>query len=220
MKSLLFSWLLTFVLALTIISGCSNSGTPVLPDQIDEPEIESSKDSSRSVIGVYDALIDPVNKTFTIEPATRTSDFHFPLTNLYPNVLQVISYDFGPPFTADIRLIHPFPTSEIIAYDPRVIACLPARTGVSKYFSPKLGIGLPPLREAALPCCHMRRAGSTTSIAVRQAMMPTPVITPSSWNPLKEETPRAKNADAVVTPPMRMARPLCVNASRKAVAWS
>ena len=134
--------ILLLVLGLTVsIGACSKNKSPIEPsnDSLVAPILPGeSNESNRDLIAVYDATIDLENKTFSIEPVGRTNAFHYPLSNSFPNVLKIVSYNFGPPFTAQIKLTHPFPTSSIAAYDPRVIACLPARTGVSASF-PSLG---------------------------------------------------------------------------------
>jgi hypothetical protein len=58
-------------------------------------------------------------------------DYHFPLSQYYPNVLKIVGFGFTPNFWADIKLTHPYPGSGIKGYDPRVIAILPANPGVS-----------------------------------------------------------------------------------------
>jgi len=118
------------ILLATTITACSKSESPVETVIDNVPISFGTEFQNRNVLAVYDAVIDPVNKTFTIEPSTRSAHYHLPLTNYY-NVLTIESYDFGPPFTADIKLTHPFPGSGIDAYDARVIAVLPAKPGVS-----------------------------------------------------------------------------------------
>ena len=124
--------LLSFIL---ILGACSNNRIPVMPigqessnQQYELPQVE---ESNRSIIAVYDAVIDPVAQTFTITLEDRICDYHFPLTQYYPNVLSIVNVGWTPNFWADIKLTHPYPGSGIKGYDPRVIAIVPARTGVS-----------------------------------------------------------------------------------------
>ena len=122
------------VIALSSCSGSSKNQSPLEPNpQIsDLPASIGNEDTSgRNILAVYDAVIDPVAKTFTITPAQRTADYHFDLNRPYPNVLKIVGYGWTPNFWADIKLTHPFPGSGIDAFDPRVIAILPANTGVS-----------------------------------------------------------------------------------------
>jgi len=128
--------LITLFCAITFAScsGSSKSQSPLEPNNKtnDFPLSFGTEDTSgRSVLAVYDAVIDPIAKTFTVTPAERIADYHFPLTQLYPNVLKIVGYGWTPNFWADIKLAHPFPGSGIKAYDPRVIAILPANPGVS-----------------------------------------------------------------------------------------
>lgn len=118
--------------------ACSNAGSPITPSENQADELSQSfpisyagENSNRSLLAVYDAVIDPVAKTFTITPDNRTAQYHYPLSLLYSNVLQIANFGWTPNFWADIKLTHPYPGSGITGYDPRVIAILPARTGVS-----------------------------------------------------------------------------------------
>jgi uncharacterized delta-60 repeat protein len=126
--------------------ACSNGKSPVEPSINDLPVTISTGTENRSLLAVYDAVIDPEFKTFTITPSAlitpsdRTAQFHFPLTQKYPNVLKITGYGFTPNFWADIQLIHPLPGSGIDAFDPRVIAILPANPGV-RFIYPVLGVG-------------------------------------------------------------------------------
>jgi hypothetical protein len=129
------------VLLASIISACSKSESPVEPvvndaDGVsqDVPVSFGAESGNRDVMAVYDAVIDPDNKTFTIEPANRTADYHYPLTQLCPDVLQITGYGWTPNFWADIKLVHPFPGSGIDAFDPRVIAILPANAGNEMFY--------------------------------------------------------------------------------------
>lgn len=133
------SWALFFVFSgLIFLFSCSTGSNPVDPMSLQNlidtgipQDGISVEESNRNIIAVYEAVIDPVAQTFTLNPCERQSNFHFPLTNLYPNVVSITGVGFTPSFWADIRLNHPFPGSGINAYDPRVIAVLPANAGVS-----------------------------------------------------------------------------------------
>jgi len=136
--------LITVMLAMVLAScsGSSKNQSPLEPtNQVsDLPLSFGSEDTSgRSVLAVYDAVIDPVAKTFTVTPSERTGTYHFPLTQLYPNVLQIIGYGWTPNFWVDIKLTHPYPGSGIDGFDARVIAILPANPGVSFNY-PTLGV--------------------------------------------------------------------------------
>ena len=134
--------ILVLLIAFTIVSiTCSSRKSPVEP-MVDNPgemsqEIPDSlgtEDSSRNKLSIYECVIDPDAKTFTVEPISRSSEYHFPLTQMYPDVLQITGFGWTPNFWADIKLTHPFPGSGIDAFDPRVIAILPANPGVSMYY--------------------------------------------------------------------------------------
>lgn len=127
------------VIVFSILSiSCSNSDSPILISNETNPGISQelpvsslSGNSNRSLLAVYDAVIDPINKTFTVTPDNRTAQYHYPLTQLFPDVLQIVAFGWTPNFWADIKLSHPLPGSGMTGYDPRVIAILPARDGVS-----------------------------------------------------------------------------------------
>jgi hypothetical protein len=105
----------------------SQNGMPVVSDNLTDQQ-----ESSRSILAVYDAVIDPVAKTFVVTPDTRSLDYHMALTNYFPNVLQIINYGVDPPyFWAEISLTHPLLGSGKSVYDPRIIAILPANPSVS-----------------------------------------------------------------------------------------
>ncbi len=131
----IFFPILAFVL-FVCFTGCSSSNSPVDTDMsADNPNPDSALFSgNREIIGNYIAQIDPANQTFTIKPVERSGAFHFNLTSLFPNVLTIEHYDFGPPFIADIKISHPLPASNIDVFDPRVIAIIPANSGVSMYY--------------------------------------------------------------------------------------
>ncbi len=131
----IFLLLMAFALS---SSACSKGKSPVEPVINDTNDISQdvpvsfgTESGNRNMMAVYDAVIDPDAKTFTVEPANRSADYHFPLTQMFPNVLQITAYGWTPNFWADIKLAHPFPGSGIDGFDPRVIAILPANPGVS-----------------------------------------------------------------------------------------
>jgi uncharacterized delta-60 repeat protein len=142
-----------FLIALTILciallialNACSGRKSPV-ESIINEsyspalPDSSANSLSNRDILAVYDAVIDPIAKTLTVTPVERNIQYHFPLTQLYPNVLQITGYGWTPNFWADIKLKHPFPGSGIDAFDPRVIAILPANAGV-RFIYPVMGVG-------------------------------------------------------------------------------
>lgn len=116
-------------------SGSSRSPvTPIQPDIPSDtlPQLDLTETvSSRSIIGLYIASIDPRNNSFTITPFDRNTSYHYPLTQIYPDVVKVTRYGFTPNLWADITINHPLPGSGLDAFDPRVIAILPANDGVS-----------------------------------------------------------------------------------------
>jgi hypothetical protein len=148
MKLIKYLLIILLVIACAVVQiACSNGKSPVEPAIDDTSAISSDLPSSsiadignRSLLGVYDAVIDPVAKTFTITPDNRSAQYHFPLTQMYPNVLKITGYGFTPNLWADIKLVHPYPGSGIKGYDPRVIAILPANPGV-RFIYPVLGVG-------------------------------------------------------------------------------
>ena len=129
----IFLFAILFLIPAIACSGDKSPVEPVIDNAIDSsqdtPVSFGAESENRSVLAVYNAVIDPASKTFTIEPANRSSNFHYPLTALYPEVLQITGYGWNPNFWADIKLTHSFPGSGIDAYDPRVIAILPANPG-------------------------------------------------------------------------------------------
>jgi len=138
MKFLQTSFVIIILFVSVSLISCSKSGSPVeskISKQVDIPDSIGidllDETSNRSVIAVYDAIIDPEAKKFTVTPSERAGTYHFPLMQRYPNVLQITAYEWTPNFWADIKLTHPLPGSGIDAFDPRVIAILPANPGVS-----------------------------------------------------------------------------------------
>lgn len=143
LRKVIGSQFLAILIYAVIFAGCNGGGTPVgtaVDQSSDLPESSVSSERSRDVMAVYDATIDPVKQTFTVTPDNRTAQYHFPLTQMFPNVLKITGYGFTPNFWADIKLVHPFPGSGIDAFDPRVIAILPANPGV-RFIYPVLGVG-------------------------------------------------------------------------------
>ena len=117
------------------IVNCSKSSAPVEPNEPTLCEIPNAlsdvENNNRNVLAVYNAVIDPYLKKFQITPIERIADYHFPLSQNFPNVLKIADYGWTPNFWADIRLTHPFPGTGIDGFDPRVIVILPANPGVS-----------------------------------------------------------------------------------------
>ena len=140
-----FMLLLLVMMLVCSLSACSEGkGAPVVPenqfsDTPSLPESFGTQDVNRSIIAVYDAVINLDAGTFTVTPVERVGTYHFPLTQLYPNVLTITGYGFVPNFWADIKISHPLPGSIYDGFDPRVIAILPARAGVYFYY-PTLGV--------------------------------------------------------------------------------
>ena len=136
-----------FILFLTIffsvLIGCSGTKTPITSDSgslsnlNDFPEETSlsfgAELDGKNIIAAYDVIIDPETETVSITPSNRAGSFHFPVLTLYPNVLQITGFSFLPNFWADIKLTHPF-AGVIDAFDPRVIAIVPSKVGVSFYY--------------------------------------------------------------------------------------
>jgi hypothetical protein len=139
MKLIKFLSILLLAIACTIVPiACSNGNSPISPAvestsgiSQELPIASATGNSNRSLLAVYDAIIDPVAKTFTITSSDRSAQYHYALTLLYPNVLKIVNIGWTPNFWADIKLKHPLPGTGITGYDPRVIAILPARAGVS-----------------------------------------------------------------------------------------
>ena len=146
MKKTVLTRLIAFGLisgVIFLISSCSHAKSPVEPDSSADLPISfgiPGEAGNHNVVAVYDLIIDPVNQTVTLVPCVeRSSDYHFPLNTYYPNVLSITGYGFSPNLWANIKLKHPYPHSGIDGYDARVIAVLPARTGVSMNY-PTLGV--------------------------------------------------------------------------------
>ena len=134
----IFSIILIAIACMVVTIACSNGNSPVSPvvegtEGISQelPIASLEGNSNRSLLAVYDAVIDPAAKTFTITPSDRSVQYHYPLSLLYSNVLYIVNFGWTPNFWAEIKLKHPLPGSGLTGYDPRVIAILPARTGVS-----------------------------------------------------------------------------------------
>jgi len=127
--------------------ACSKAKSPVTPATDDSssitndlPESLNADVHNRSLLAAYDAVIDPVAKTFTVEPMNRSGDYHFPMSQFYRYALEITDYNWAPDFWADIKLDHPLPGSGIDGFDARVIAILPANPGV-RFIYPVLGVG-------------------------------------------------------------------------------
>jgi hypothetical protein len=113
-----------------ITTPAAEENTPLVPD---------SDIANHGIFGIYDVQIDTSNHTISLEQVGRESSmWHCPLTSFFPNVLILTGYGFDPAhnndFYADFKLRHPFPGSGIDAFDPRVIALLPANDGVSIFY--------------------------------------------------------------------------------------
>ncbi len=131
-------FLLLISLGFALIS-CSKAESPVEPDSSekiisDTPEQIFAQSESRKIIGAYNVTVNPDLETLSISPVKRTGSFHYELTQDYPDVLTIEQWGFTPNFWADIKLSHPLPVSGIDVFDPRVVAILPARSGVSVHF--------------------------------------------------------------------------------------
>jgi uncharacterized delta-60 repeat protein len=143
----LFTTIILMIAGVFLLFACSNTKSPIEPSSGEIPGISNelpesfiSGDERRSLLAVYDCVIDPSKQTFTITPSERSAQYHFALTQLYPDVLTYTGYGFTPNFWVDLKLSHPFPGSGIKAYDPRVIAIIPANAGV-RFLYPTLGVG-------------------------------------------------------------------------------
>ncbi|MBU1022723.1 hypothetical protein KKB99_00455, partial [bacterium] len=99
--------ILTIILLMVFIAflsnACSKGKSPVEPVIDNSPEmLQDIPDTfgtgldQRKVLSVYDCVIDPDAKTFTAEPINRSADYHYPLTSLYPNVLQITGFGWTP----------------------------------------------------------------------------------------------------------------------------
>jgi hypothetical protein len=137
--------ILVFI-GILILSSCSGGKTAVDPDVQMSPVPESQgvvSENTRSAIAAYEMTIDPENFTVDLQPFQREAEFHFNLSGFRPDVLTIAGYGTDPDhnnnFYVDLKLTHPYPGSGISAYDPRIIAIVPARTGVS-YAFPSLGM--------------------------------------------------------------------------------
>jgi hypothetical protein len=116
-----------------ILSACSVGKTPIEPDSesLNMPESFSAAMDNRNVIAVYEAVVDSDAGTFEITPVERSSQYHFPVNDNYPNALQITDYGWTPNFWADIKLTHPYPRMGIEGWDPRVIGIIQAYPDVS-----------------------------------------------------------------------------------------
>jgi hypothetical protein len=138
MRTLKASFTVILILVFAIIlSSCSSSVkgsqssiTPASPGSEMPISFGTEDTNGRNVIAVYDAIIDPDAKIFSIMQNERSVNYHLPLTQYFQNVLQITGFGFTPNFWADIKINHPFPGSGIDGFDPRVIAIIPANPGV------------------------------------------------------------------------------------------
>lgn len=139
MKSLSKLVFLIIACVALIITGCSNSNSPVQPDdQTISPSIDDQngnlgtriENSNREIVAVNLVTYNADDASFSLEPADRIGQYTFNLSDAYPNVIAFTETGNDPEhnddFYADIRLIHPFPDSGIDAFDARIIAVLPA----------------------------------------------------------------------------------------------
>ena len=136
MRSTRIILIIILLLGLPIsLVACSGGKSPLTPaadlTSNGGPDLTGEALGNRSVVTVYDALIDPNTGMFTISLDERDLMKHVPLTQTNPNVLSITGYGFVPNFWANIRLSHPSPGNGINYFDPRVIAILPANNGVS-----------------------------------------------------------------------------------------
>jgi hypothetical protein len=119
-------------------SGSNSAVEPPIENQQSDIPVLPDEDSNRSMVAAYDVSIDPEGMNLEITPSSRIANYHFNLSGLFPKVLAITGYGFDPShnndFYADIRISHPFQSSGIDGFDPRVIALLPARDGVSMYY--------------------------------------------------------------------------------------
>jgi hypothetical protein len=118
---LLLSALLVFLIS------CSHGKSPTEPPDINP----GLNENNRMLLALYEVTVTSSSQRITLAPVNRVSQYHYPLSELFPNTLQIVNYGFSPNFWADIRLRHPIPRSGIDFFDPRVIAIVPANTGVS-----------------------------------------------------------------------------------------
>ena len=134
-----YSFAVAAVILILLMVSCSKGknpvGNPVSSDvPIDAYQFSNAVEDNRSMLAVYDAVIDPDVKTFKVTFSERSADYHIPVSKYYPNVLKVINYGWTPNFWADIKITHPFPLSAVVGFDPRVIAIIPANNGVSFFY--------------------------------------------------------------------------------------
>jgi hypothetical protein len=137
-----FTVCLVLVFSFLFLS-CSGGGiqNPIASDSlISSLPLESSNDGNyRSIFGIFNVEITPGLQTLKVTPADKALAYSYPLTQLYPDCLQITDYGWTPNFWADIKLSHPKPGSGIDAFDARVIAILPANPGV-RFFYPVFNV--------------------------------------------------------------------------------
>ena len=136
LEIILISFCLLF--ALSACSKHAESQNPLSPAIENLPPVNDST-GNRQIISAYNVTINPESGILNIEPEARQAGYHLPLTSYYPNCLKITGYGSNPSFWVDIKLAHPYPGSGVNAFDPRVIAIVPAN--VSHYFNyPGLGV--------------------------------------------------------------------------------
>lgn len=118
------------------MEACSGARNPVTSEMStpDNHLLLTQDTGEREIVAVYDMTVDQDAKTVRLNPSDRTGAFHFPLTSIYPDTLKIIGMGWTPSFFVTLQLTHPFPGSGIDAFDPRVIAILPATGGVDCFY--------------------------------------------------------------------------------------
>jgi len=125
-----------FIFLILFCIACSKQNNPIesQPNIPDNQPISSTLEGNRDIIAVYDMFVDPSAKTVKLTSSDRISNYHFPLTNIYPDTLKIIAQGWNPSFWVTLLLSHPMPGSGIDAYDPRIIVILPAYSGVDCFY--------------------------------------------------------------------------------------
>ncbi|MBU1092700.1 hypothetical protein KJ836_03485, partial [Patescibacteria group bacterium] len=130
---------------LSFLISCSTDKGDAISSDISVSDKNQSNDDAAGrlseVIGVWSAEINPNNSSFTISlDQPREGSYHHPLTQSFPNVIQVVDYGFSPNFWADIKLTHPLPGSIYDGFDPRVIAIVPVQSPGTYLYYPNLAV--------------------------------------------------------------------------------
>ena len=135
-----YSFLFILILGMAAFTSCSDGNNPVDPPEssLEVTEVFGAvENEERSIIAAYEVTIDPDAFVVELNPL-REAEGHFNLTGFIPGVLAITGYgldpDYNNSFYADMTLTHPYPGSGIDAFDPRLIAIVPANDGVSYYF--------------------------------------------------------------------------------------